>query len=279
MSADQLSRMYSASSDHQLLDQLVECNGCGFAYLNPRPNANLIISGYESAVDPAFVAQNSERIATFGRTLSSILHQTGLTAAGKRLLDVGCAGGAFPKAARDAGFEVTGIEPSHWLAEFGRKEYGLNVRQGLLERGTFPPSSFDVISLWDVIEHVPDPNGLLAVIHENLTPEGYLIVNFPDYGSWPARLLGRRWPFLLSVHLLYYTRTTMRRQLEQAGFSVLNMQPHWQALKLGYVLHRAAAWVKPAGWLVPVVKGLGLANLPFTYNVGQTLVIARKKPR
>lgn len=276
MSAQELARVYRASSDHELLDQLVACRACDFRYLNPRPLDEIITSSYTGAVDPAFVAQNDERIRTFRRTLDAIIRRTGMPVAGRRLLDVGCAGGAFPQAARQAGFDAMGIEPSHWLAEYGRAEYGLNIQQGLLQDGAFPAASFDVVSLWDVIEHVPDPNALLATIRGILRPGGHLLVNYPDVGSWAARLLGRRWPFLLSVHLLYYTRESMTRQLRQAGFEVSYLKPHWQALQLAYVLQRASAYVKPAGWLIPVVRGLGLARMPLTYNMGQTLVVARK---
>src|SRR5438105_4877957 len=106
--------MFSASSDHGLFDRVVECS-CGMIYLAPRLDAELIESGYSSGEDPAFVAQNENRIRTFAAKIQSILDHTGLKPKGKQALDVGCAGGAYLVAARDAGFDVHGIEPSHWL--------------------------------------------------------------------------------------------------------------------------------------------------------------------
>jgi SAM-dependent methyltransferase len=140
----------------------------------------------------------------------------------------------------------------------------------------FPDASFDVITLWDVIEHVAQPAEVLATIHGMLKPEGRLLVNYPDYGSWMARLLGRRWPFLLSVHLLYYTRATMTRQLQRAGFTPLRIQPHFQALKLGYILKRMEPYLALSRPLRAMVEGIGLGGVPVTYNMGQTLVVARK---
>ena len=106
---------YSASSDHKLLDSLVQCNYCHLVYLNPRIRRDLILESYANAVDPQFVIQNSHRIATFRRNLSYLEREHGLTPSDLlSVLDIGCAGGAFPKAAADAGFRVIGVEPSKW---------------------------------------------------------------------------------------------------------------------------------------------------------------------
>jgi SAM-dependent methyltransferase len=268
--------VYRASSDHALLEGVVKCLECGMVFVNPRLDAALIQSGYEAVEDPVFVEQNPQRIRTFARVLRSILPRTGLDPAGKRLLDVGCAGGAFPVAARDAGFAAQGVEPSRWLSSYARRMYDIDVLQGILKPGLFAENEFDVITMWDVIEHLPDPHDALTTIHSLLKPEGYLWVNYPDIGSLAARLLGWRWPFWLSVHLHYYTRQTIRRQLERAGFSVCYMRAHWQQLHLGYVLQRAASLVPVLRLPARLVSGAGLDKLPVSYNVGQTLVVARR---
>jgi SAM-dependent methyltransferase len=171
---------------------------------------------------------------------------------------------------------VTGVEPSRWLAASGRTQYGLDIRQGTLQPGLFPENSFDVITLWDVIEHVAEPAELLSTIHQLLQPGGVLLVNYPDFGSWMARQLGKRWPFLLSVHLLYYTRSTITRQLQKAGFQPVRIRPHFQSLKFGYILKRMEPYVALSRPVRALVEGVGLGNLPLTYNMGQTLVVARK---
>ena len=277
ISLQELQSVYCASSDHTLLDRVVSCQSCGMVYLSPRLDARLIQGGYEAVEDPTFVAQNPQRIQTFSKSIRSITGRLGYDPKGKKLLDIGCAGGAFPVAARNAGFDAQGIEPSRWLSDYGRRTYNIEIRQGILERGTFPVNSFDVISLWDVIEHVPEPHEILTTIHGLLRPQGYLWVNYPDIGSVVAKLLGWKWPFWLSVHLHYYVRATMRRQLERAGFEVLYIEPHWQQLQFGYVLQRASALVPPVKGFEKLVTGIGLGSVPFTYNMGQTLVIARRK--
>jgi 2-polyprenyl-3-methyl-5-hydroxy-6-metoxy-1,4-benzoquinol methylase len=277
VTAEQLQQAFSASSDEKLMDQLVRCSGCALVYVNPRIDDALLVESYESAVDPAFIEQNPERIRTFSKLLKKTLPRVGYQPPpGARLLDVGCAGGAFLVAAREYGFTVTGVEPSRWLAESGRTQYGLDIRPGILSAGMFPDERFDVITLWDVIEHVTQPTELLGSIHRLLKPNGLLLVNYPDFGSWMARMLGQRWPFLLSVHLLYYTRATITLQLQRAGFKPVRIQPHFQSLKLGYVLKRMGPYVALSRPIRSIIEGVGLGNLPVTYNMGQTLVVARK---
>jgi hypothetical protein len=90
--------------------------------------------------------------------------------------------------------------------------------------------------------------------------------------------MGRRWVFLIDVHLYYFTRVTIRRLLEDTGFELLRLAPHVQRLGLGYVLHRATPYAGPparaARWLA---TRMGLAEWQVPYWMGQTLVIARRR--
>jgi len=278
VSEAQIRELYSAASDHVLRDQLVRCDQCGLVYVNPRIEARVLVDSYVNAADPRFVSQNPERIATFKRVLQGVCCRFQIKPSLEcRILDVGCAAGAFPKAASELGFSVVGVEPSAWLAEYGRREYDVDIRQGVLEPGIFPPTSFEIVSMWDVIEHLPNPNGILLTIRDLLQDEGLLIINYPDVGSLASRLLGKRWPFWLSVHLTYYTRKTIVRQLQRAGFDVLEMRPHWQALKLSYVLLRASQYLSLFSALRKFADTIGIGKHPIVYNMGQTLVVARKR--
>ncbi len=122
-----------------------------------------------------------------------------------------------------------------------------------------------------------DPTAVVLECKRLLKPGGLLVVNYPDIGSWISRLMGRRWVFLLSVHLYYFTRTTIRTLLERNGFSPFLMKPHFQTLELGYILHRMKAYVPVLpGIGESIVKALRLAHLRVPYWVGQTLVLATR---
>ena len=234
-----------------------------------------MLEAYAEAEDPIFAAQNEARIRGFRKTLENVVKRLAMQPAGTRVLDVGCAGGAFLVAAREMGFTVSGIEPARWMAAYGREHYQLDIRNGILEPGTFAEDSFDVVTLWDVIEHLPQPSETLKIVRSLLKPGGVLLVNYPDIGTLAARTLGPRWPFWLSVHLIYYTRKTITEQLRLAGFSPTWFEPFWPVLPLGYLAQRAAPYGRPLRLLKRIIGILGIGKLWLTYNIGQTLVVAK----
>ena len=277
LSQEFLTKVYRSSSDQGIFEQVVKCSGCGLVYLNPRLQSSLIVDSYAEGEDTTFIEQDAMRIRTFSAVFRKLSRKFCFPLSQKtKVLDIGCAGGAFLRAARDLGVSVTGIEPSKWLSNYARTEYALDVRTGTLFENSFPESSFDVVTLWDVIEHVPDPNSELVEVRRILKRDGILIVNYPDFGSLAARVLGRKWPFLLSVHLVYYTRQTIRRQLRKAGFQVVDMGMHWQVLEFGYILKRAGHYFSFFRFLGNITESIGLGSLPVCYWIGQTRVVAKR---
>ncbi|MGA2148464.1 MAG: class I SAM-dependent methyltransferase [Bryobacteraceae bacterium] len=273
--AGELRTVHRTPNGRLRFDRVVRCRSCSLVYLNPRPIPAPVPNGHAEAEDRMFVARNEARIRAFGRTLGSILRELKFDCRWRNLLDIGCGGGAFLVAARRYGFETVGVEPSRWLASFGRDRYLLDIRDGVLDPGMFEPGSFDVVTLWDSVEQLPNPHDTLAAAASLLEPGGLLLVNYPDVGSLAARLLGKRWPFWQGEHWLYYTRTTMARQLERAGFRVVGYRPFRTAQPLGYAARRAAQYFPAMGAAANLLAHIGLAETRLTYNLGQTLVVAR----
>ena len=267
---------FRASGDELLVDQLVRCKACGFKYVNPRLRSDLILSGYTEGEDPTYVSQIEARERTFTTSLERIERAAG---AKGRLLDVGTAAGAFVAAARKRGWDAEGCEPNHWMADWGMRHYGITIRKGDLLQQDYPEASFDVITLWDVIEHTTDPVAVLARCRVLLKPGGILVVNYPDIGSWIARLLGRRWLFLTSVHLYYFDRRTITRLLEDSGYRTETVRPHVQRLELDYILFRGSVLSPKLSSIARAVAralGIGRAQVPFW--LGQTFVLGRRTP-
>jgi 2-polyprenyl-3-methyl-5-hydroxy-6-metoxy-1,4-benzoquinol methylase len=269
-----LVQKFRASGDELLIDQLVKCKDCGLQYISPRLRSDLILSSYAEGEDPVYVSQMPARERTFAGALAQIERVVGRTG---KLLDVGTAAGAFLAAARARGWQVEGCEPNRWLANWGARHYGIRIRPGSVFDQPYEPASFDVITLWDVIEHTTNPREVLAHCRSLLRPGGVLVVNYPDVGSWIARALGRRWLFLTSVHLHYFDRRTMTRLLESTGFSVAMVRPHVQRLELDYVLARGSLVSRGLSTLArTLVRPLGLARKQVPYWLGQTFVAARR---
>ena len=83
------------------------------------------------------------------------------------------------------------------MAEWGKGHYGIDIVPGTIFDMDLEDASFDVVTLWDVIEHTPDPTSVLEECRRVLKPGGLLVVNIPDIGSLVSSLMGRRWVFLL----------------------------------------------------------------------------------
>ena len=144
------------------------------------------------------------------------------------LLDAGCGIGHFLLAARDAGWQVAGVEVSAKAATIARS-LGFDVETAGLENSRRPPGAFDVVTLWDIIEHLDDPVAALRVVHEKLQPASIVFLETPDEAFWAraflrqAFLASRGRVDLLSYfyypdHRFYFTRETLTRLLERAGF-------------------------------------------------------------
>lgn len=139
-----------------------------------------------------------------------------------RLLDVGCGSGLFlEEMQRAGGWQLQGIEPTASAAQYVRQRFGLPVTETLFEQAELEPEHYDVLTLWNVFEHVYSPTTLLRKAWQALRPGGYLIFTVPNYESLSRWLFGRFWVgWELPRHLYVLPRATLRWKLEQCGFRV-----------------------------------------------------------
>lgn len=266
------------SPDYGLHHRIVQCRCCGFVYANPRNVEADVIKAYETVEDPLYLRERAGREITFRKHLAAMRRYTGAPN-GRRLLDVGAYIGIFVEAARAAGWEAEGVEPSSWAVRLAR-EAGLPVRPGTLAANNFPPASFDVITLWDVIEHFGDPRAELDRIFRLLKPGGVVVIHTMDVESFPARLMGRRWPFLMEMHVVFFSRATLREMLRRAGFDYLGDHTQGRYLRLGYLAGRVTAAAGPiiGRPLEGLVSALGIGGLPVPINTFDLFTAYARKP-
>src|SRR5215467_2178695 len=158
-----------------------------------------------------------------------------------RLLDVGCATGVFVAMAAESGWTVTGVETSTWaLGRASQRCRQATFIQGSVEDLEFPEASFDVVTMWNVLEHVSSPTEILARLRPWLAPEGRLFLSLPNAGSTTARLMGRRWVLLLREHLWYFEPATLSRVLRQSGFETISARPSGVTFSIRHALARPA---------------------------------------
>ena len=249
------------------ISRLVECVNCGLIYVNPRPPFEELAQQYGDQYfhcpEPTFggyedyEADRKDFQATFQRRLA--LLRPWLEKHRPRLLDAGCATGLFLEVAAAAGWDVEGMDISSFALARAR-ERGFRVHQGTLPDPALPAESYDVITLWDVIEHVPDPAAVVRECHRLLKPGGLLAMSTPDAGSFPARLLRGKWLGFRSIdeHLYFFSRATMSAMLSRAGLRVARYHDVGKVLSLPRLIARmrfysriAALLLRTADRLVP----------------------------
>ena len=205
--------------------QLVRCSRCGLVYQNPRPRLEEMGAHYPSEydsydADPA--AANASRVMRKFIRFGSYKRVRTVTRYKRmgRLLDIGCSTGSFLLEMRNLpGWDLTGVEINSSAAEIAM-EQGLNVKIGTLEEAKFPDSAFDVVTLWDVLEHLHDPTATLEEISRILNPDGIVVLRVPNLDSWDARFFGRCWNGLDPPrHLFVFRPQILKELLKRAGFN------------------------------------------------------------
>jgi SAM-dependent methyltransferase len=166
-----------------------------------------------------------------------------------RLLDFGCGGGEFLERMHWQGWRVTGLDACSDAVERIRSELRLPALLGSLPHRSLEPNSFDVITMWQSLEHVHDPREVLRQAYFLLAPSGKLVVAVPNIDSLPFRWFGRSWVGLdLPRHLTHFTPQTLRWMLERVGFRVIRMRGIRHSAWLRMSARIAAAKPDGASW-------------------------------
>lgn len=219
--------------DGDQLFRVGRCVDCGVERLNPRPTLSAMGAFYPSegkAYDPyqhhtgaswlARLKQQDRRYGLRKRLRAIEKHQQG-----GELLDVGAGSGAFvEEVGRSEGWTAIGVEANDAVATSARRR-GLDMRSGTLEAQRFPAARFDVVTMWDVLEHLHDPLATLQEIHRILRPRGLVVASTPNLDSWDRRLFGQYWiGYELPRHTYLVDVAQGERVMRRAGFHPIDVR-------------------------------------------------------
>jgi 2-polyprenyl-3-methyl-5-hydroxy-6-metoxy-1,4-benzoquinol methylase len=216
-------RDFASNEEDGTIFVLNTCNNCGLVYQNPRPHSSSIAKYYPDSYSPYnkkgyFVKIFDNVISSSRKERRCLLNflQTG------NLLDIGCANGIFLNEMQKKGqFEVTGVEFSPIASQKARLDFGLNVITGDLLAANFQGGQFDVVTMWNVLEHVHDPMGTMKEVHRILKPGGFFIIRVPNPQSLAANIFGKFWAgFDLPRHLFIFHKNILVKMAQDAGFSI-----------------------------------------------------------
>lgn len=202
---------------------IVRCSDCDLVFVGASTSPERLIALYDESYyeDPDQIGydgygQAEARKRHHDRSLLTEIEE--LRAPGE-MLEIGCAYGFFLDEARARGWRVRGIEPSAYAAQRARERFGLDVVTDAFTELAAEQESVDVVALWDVIEHLPNPRETLELVHEWLRPHGVLALSTGNITSLSARLHGPDWSLMSPPwHQFYFSRPTLRRLLRDVGF-------------------------------------------------------------
>jgi 2-polyprenyl-3-methyl-5-hydroxy-6-metoxy-1,4-benzoquinol methylase len=265
---------------------LVRCRRCGLIYQNPQLSFAELAAHYPDDYLPYQQPEGKRR-----SSIEQVSHNQALNRfcdrvmarrpQPGRLLDVGCATGDFLFAMQQRGWQVWGVEPVVHAAAQARQAFGLEVYTGLLEEAAYPADSFDVVTLWDVLEHVADPLATLTETAHILRPGGLLVFSIPNPASIEARLFGANWVgWERPRHLHLIPPNLVPAYLQRAGLAPAGIESFSGRLRLTLLSiefalkARGIAERKWRRWLdLAYSWPLRLATWPI-YKLGESLNLA-----
>jgi SAM-dependent methyltransferase len=217
---------YPAIKSHGHKYDVYECQGCGLGITHPFPDPEHLANLYsgENYRDKGrrFIGPIESAIKWLrgGRLRKIEAHATK-----GHLLDVGCGRGLMLAMAEENGWQVTGVEYNDETASHARDDLGINMRTGSISDIGFKPASFDAITLWHSLEHMPDAVDVVREAGVLLKPGGLLLISVPNFNSLQSRMSGRHW-FHLDVpfHLYHFNTGNLKRLLKCSNMEVVKVE-------------------------------------------------------
>jgi SAM-dependent methyltransferase len=263
---------------------IYRCARCRLEFQFPQPSdqelAAIYSSGYFLGSKDSTALDNQRTLKRATAKLYLRQLAAAMPAAG-RLLEIGCGHGEFLLEAQARGFQVEGLEYSTHAASEANAQLGrAAVRVGSPELDRLPLAAYDVIAAFDVIEHLRDPLRALQSLSAALRPGGFIAIVTPSLDSWSRRLLGRYWMEYKAEHLTYFSRKSLRRILDHAGFQDIRFAPNYKVLNLQYIAAHFERFPIPI--LTQIVRTLngvlpsGVRLLPFHVVASGVMATARR---
>jgi 2-polyprenyl-3-methyl-5-hydroxy-6-metoxy-1,4-benzoquinol methylase len=260
---------------------VVECHHCSLIYVptytpefTSMYKGDVVTDGQQEVGFYSYRSELSSHLKTYSARLEEAEKALGRTG---RLLDVGCALGHLGEAARRRGWDVYITDVSDLAVVESREHFGLNGFISAPDKLSVKPGAFDLITFYDVIEHLSHPLDLLKDIRKALRPQGLLHLTTPNAKSLSARILGKFWFHLRpNEHLIYFTPETLTTMLQRAGFEVVKIKSVNRVMRVHDILLRLERYSKNASsFLRSLAKRLGVADLQFKVYAGEMQAWAR----
>jgi SAM-dependent methyltransferase len=267
-------RIFSA---HRLPDlihyRMVRCRSCGLIRSDPVLDADSLARLYRAASFDYGDELEGLRV-TYGRALDRLAR---LAPGRDGLLDVGTGSGFLLELARERGWRgVRGVEPSKDAIGKARSEIRPLIVTDVMRPGLFRGSSFDAVTMFQVLDHMPEPSALLEECRRVLRPGGVVLAFNHNVRAWSARLLAERSPIVDVEHTYLYSPRTMRALFERAGFEVESVGPALNTYALSYLVHLVPFPARLKAAAISRLRGSRVGRVEATVPLGNLCLIGRR---
>jgi 2-polyprenyl-3-methyl-5-hydroxy-6-metoxy-1,4-benzoquinol methylase len=229
-------RSVDSSGSVDKVYDIVDCQICCFRFVRLPPDDDGLSAYYERAFELSYgnyVRARELKKAHFRHQLGLVTAH--LPGAGARFLDIGCAAGFLLEVALERGWDASGVELNPRLLEYADPSVRRSIQIARVESWA-SPERFDVVSMFDVLEHSSDPRTMLETARSRLNDAGVLIVQLPCIDSWGARTMGRYWyHYGVPSHLSYFDICTFGKLVQSVGFRLKEARWTRKVLTVGYV--------------------------------------------
>ena len=209
---------------------IVSCETCDFKFTNPRPKDKSLGSYYKS---DKYISHTNNKKGLFNwmyhtvrkYSITTKLNLLKKISKNKNHLDIGCGTGEFLNACKNSGFRTEGIEPSRLAREQAINNFNLSVTHNT-ELDQFKSSQFDTISMWHVLEHIPELNKTIKEFNRILNKNGKVIIAVPNHNSWDAKYYKEYWAgWDTPIHLWHFSKLSIEKLFKIHDFKLIEKKP------------------------------------------------------
>jgi SAM-dependent methyltransferase len=253
--------------------RMVKCKQCGLVRSDPVASTEVLARLYQQSTF-TYNDEVANLKQTYGRYLAKL---TSLGVEKGALMEIGCGNGFFLEEALAQGFsQVQGVEPSQEAVRGAPPAVRSNIVCDMMHPGLFPEERFDVVCLFQVLDHIPDPAALIQECFKILKPGGFVLCLNHNVTSWSARLLKERSPIIDIEHTYLYSPKTITKLFAANGFDARLVGPAYNRYTIKYLMRLVPLpkFVKMP--LLNMLKTNSFGSIPLSVPLGNLFIFAQK---
>lgn len=257
-----------------------KCQSCRTIFQYPLPSVEMMVNyanqEYRDGVYKEYVQAREIKYATFRNRLADIQKRV----EGRYFLDIGCSCGCFIDVALEQGLDVYGVEFSSVAIAAATERARSRITQGdvnLLSNKYV--KTFDVITVFDVIEHTLEPIQFLKILRTMLKPKGLLVITTPNTDHFLRSLMGKHWPMLQPFqHVVLFSEKSLYLALKETGYKDIELMPAKKVLTADYLAEQVrihTPLITQGYKILSKIFPVKILNKAIPLNIGEVMAFAR----